>query len=252
MSSDIQYCDAPAFAAQNTHALAYRRIGGAGPGLVFCGGLKSDMDGSKAQALHAFAKTNGSPFVRFDYFGHGASSGRFRDGTIGRWTRDTLQIIDEQTEGPQILIGSSMGGWTSLLAALARPDRIKALILIAPAPDFTEALMWSRFDEAARRAIMEDGIYYEPSDYEEPYEISRELIEDGRKHLLLGGPINMTCPVRILHGALDTSVPFSHVQSLFGALAGGDVIMTLIKDGDHSLSRDPDISRLIQTAEEFI
>lgn len=261
------FLSSPAFASVDNNQIAYKmtaeknakknakKNAGRGalksPGLIWCGGLKSDMEGSKATALHDWAAHEGHRYVRFDYFGHGASSGRFRDGTVSRWTDDTLQVIDELTEGPQILIGSSMGGWTSLLAAMARPDRVKGLLLIAPAPDFTEKLMWARFDEHIRKTIMEEGIYYEPSDYDEPYEISRDLILDGRENQILDTPIKFDGPVRILQGLRDTSVPPEHAQKVVEAITSEDIELTLVKNGDHSLSQPHDIDRLIRTVKEL-
>ncbi len=252
---NVKYLSSSAYGGLKQNQIAYKQSDGQGPGIIWCGGLKSDMDGSKASALHTWAETQGRAFTRFDYFGHGKSSGRFRDGTISRWAADTVQVIDALTPtkqfGPQIIVGSSMGGWTTLLAALARPERIHALVLLAPAPDFTEKLMWANFSEDIRKTIMEDGIYYEPSDYDEPYEISRELILDGRDNLLLDAPINITCPVRIIHGMKDTSVPYTHAQKVADALESKDVKLTLVKNGDHSLSGEDDIERMINTMEEL-
>ncbi|PHR61578.1 MAG: alpha/beta hydrolase [Robiginitomaculum sp.] len=245
----VKYLTAPAFADQEINKIAYCKNQGKsdGAGIIWCGGLKSDMEGSKALALHDWAKAQDRSYVRFDYFGHGKSTGRFRDGTVSRWAQDTVHVIDELTSGDQIIVGSSMGGWTALLAALARPERVKALVLIAPAPDFTEKLMWARFDDTIRKTIMEDGIYYEPSDYDEPYEISRELIVDGRENQLLDAPISFNGPVRILQGMQDTSVPWAHAQKLLDVVTSNDMEMTLVKDGDHSLSRESDIERLLKT-----
>ena len=245
----VDFLDSPAFGGLDSNKIAYCRTQNTGTGVVWCGGLKSDMEGSKATALHGWAERQGRNYVRFDYFGHGASTGRFRDGTVTRWTQDTVQVIDELTQGPQILVGSSMGGWTALLAALARSDRVKALVLIAPAPDFTQKLMWAGFNEDIRKTIMDEGIYYEPSDYDEPYEISRELILDGRNNLLLDAEIKFDGPVRILHGLKDTSVPWQHAQRLMDALRSEDVEMTLVKNGDHSLSEERDIKRLLAKVE---
>ncbi len=249
---DVKYLSAPDFGAAQDNKIAYCESAGTGPGLIWCGGLKSDMDGSKALALHDWAEAQGRNYIRFDYFGHGASTGRFRDGTITRWAADTVQVIDELTEGPQILVGSSMGGWVSLLAALARPERVKGLLLIAPAPDFTEKLMWAGFSDEIRKTIMEEGIYYEPSDYDEPYEISRELIEDGRKNQILDAPIDFAGPVRILQGMKDSSVPWQHAQKLIGALTSNDVEMTLVKNGGHSLSELEDIKRMLQVMKNIV
>src|SRR5215510_15992634 len=191
--------------------LAYRRLGaraGDGrPGIVFLSGFASDMTGTKGTALAAWAQERGQMFLRFDYSGHGQSSGRFRDGTIGRWTADALAVIDTLTTGPQILVGSSMGGWIMLLAALARHDRIAGLVGIAAAPDFTEDLMWDRMSAAQREALARDGVIHQPSKYAEAqYEIGRALIEDGRRHLLLRGRIDIRCPIRLLHGMADPDV----------------------------------------------
>jgi len=218
------------------------------PGLVFCGGFMSDMTGTKATALEAYAREQGLAFVRFDYLGHGGSSGAFADGTIGRWAEDAVAVIDEVTEGPQVLIGSSMGGWIMLLAALARPARIAGLVGIAPAPDFTEDLMWSRYDTQVRATLERDGVYREPSTYsEEPYPITLRLIEDGRDHLLLRGPIGLACPLRILHGMRDEEVPWQIALRLTERIESKDVEVTLVKDGDHRLSEPRDLARLFDT-----
>lgn len=250
-----QYLSSPSFGEDGEQKIAYQKLGAkagaTGSGVIWCGGLKSDMEGSKAIALQEWAGERGHAYVRFDYYGHGKSTGRFRDGMISRWAQDTVQVIDGLSQGPQILVGSSMGGWTALLAALARPERVKALVLIAPAPDFTEKLMWAGFDGNIRKTIMEEGIYYEPSDYDEPYEISRELILDGRKNLLLDGPINFGGPVRILQGMQDTSVPWQHAQKLIDALTSEDVEMTVVKNGDHSLSGEQDMKRLFRVMESL-
>lgn len=250
--NNVKYLKASAYGGLDENRIAYKQSKGDGPGIIWCGGLKSDMDGSKASALHNWADAQARAFLRFDYFGHGKSSGEFRRGTISRWAADTVQMIDELTDGPQIIVGSSMGGWTTLLAALARPERIKALVLLAPAPDFTEKLMWANFSDEIRATIMDEGIYYEPSDYDEPYEISRELILDGRKNLLLDAPIKIKCPVRIIQGMNDTSVPYSHASKVMKALTSDDVELTLVKNGDHSLSGEADIKRLIYVIDQII
>lgn len=221
----------------------------AGPtGLVWLGGFKSDMTGTKAQALAGWAEANGRALLRFDYFAHGASSGDFAEATVGRWLDDALAAFDELTEGPQVLVGSSMGGWIALLTALARPERVKALVLIAPAPDFTEELMWKDFSDEVREILLAEGVYRRPSEYdEEPYEITMRLIEEGRDHLLLGGPIALALPVRILQGMADADVPWTHAMRLVEALVSDDVTIHLSKAGDHRLSTPGDIARLTQT-----
>jgi len=235
--------------------LAYRqRQGQIGSAQVmFLSGFRSDMDGTKAQALDDLAASLGFGLTRFDYFGHGQSSGDFSDGTIGRWRADTLAMLDERTDGPQILVGSSMGGWLALLAALARPDRVKALILIAPAPDFTEKLMWPSLDATARDQIMTHGYFAQASAYADaPTIITRQLIEEGRAHLILDRPINLHCPIRIVQGMKDPDVPWRHALSLVDSLAGPDVTLTLIKDGDHRLSRPQDLDILAQLLKDAI
>jgi pimeloyl-ACP methyl ester carboxylesterase len=220
------------------------------PGLVFLGGFMSDMTGSKALALEAFAAARGQAFVRFDYFGHGASSGRFEEGCIGRWAEDAIAVLDELTQGPQILVGSSMGGWIMLLAALARPDAAAGLVGIAAAPDFTETLMWHAFTPEIRATLERDGVYYEPSDYgEAPYPITRHLIEDGRTHLLMDKQIDIDCPVRLIHGLADPDVPYALSLDLMARLRSTDVEVTLVKDGGHRLSEPHDLARMTRTVE---
>ncbi len=230
--------------------LAWRVVAGAAPTVVWLGGFMSDMTGTKAQALADWALASGRAYVRFDYLGHGQSGGAFRDGTITRWRGDALAVIDALTEGPLVLVGSSMGGWISCLAALSRPERIAAMVLIAPAADFTEKLMWARMDAAARHAIERDGMWMRPSDYGDPYPITRGLMEDGRRWSILPGPVGVTCPVRILQGGADPDVPWRHALELATALEAEDLVFTLIRDGDHRLSRPQDIARLIAAVEE--
>lgn len=228
--------------------LAYRLRPGPGKrhGLLWLGGFRSDMAGSKATALDGFARECGLRFLRFDYFGHGLSDGAFEDGTIGRWLEDTLLIIDTAAEGPQILIGSSMGAWIALLAARARRERVKALILIAPAADFTETLMWANFSEKARVELRERGVtYLEPTpSAAEPCPITRALIEGGRDHLLLDKPIRFDGPVRILQGMADDQVPWQHAIKVLDALTTRDAVLSLVKEGDHNLSDPRNIARL--------
>ena len=228
--------------------IAYHKTDGEGPGIVFLGGFRSDMTGTKAQALEAYCRAANRAFVRFDYFGHGSSSGDFTDGTIGRWAEDAICVLDEITDGPQILIGSSMGGWIMLLAALARPARVGALIGIAAAPDFTETLMWQRYPEEVRETLRRDGVYFQPTPYEEgPYAITLKLIEEGRNHLLLERAIDISCPVHLIQGMADDAVPWRHALAITENLASERVTLTLVKDGDHRLSRDEDLARLMRT-----
>ena len=212
---------------------------------MFLPGFRSDMNGIKATALAGHCRTRDHAFLCFDYFGHGASSGDFRAGTIGRWLEDALAVIDGLTEGPLILVGSSMGGWIALLAALARPGRVKALIGIAPAPDFTEDLIWARLSEAQRRELLERGELAAASAYEaDPIPITLRLVEEGRRHLLLRGPIRLSCPVRLLHGMEDPDVPYQTSLRLLERLTGTEAVVELIEDGDHRLSRPQDLTRL--------
>jgi esterase/lipase len=228
-----------------------------GPGLFWLGGFKSDMKGTKAEALDRWAEDNGRACLRFDYSGHGESGGDFLDGTIGRWLEESLAVYRAFATGPQVVIGSSMGGWLALLLA-ARLRAVKdaaplaGMVLIAPAVDFTEVLMWQQFPAAIKREIEEKGVWTRPSDYEEGgYPITRGLIEEGRNHLLLGGMIDNRFPVHILQGAQDPDVPWRHAADLVSHFTGGDVVLTLIKDGDHRLSRPEDIERLIAAVKEF-
>jgi pimeloyl-ACP methyl ester carboxylesterase len=243
--------------ASSERSIAVRRDEGAGPGLFWLGGFKSDMKGTKAEALSQWARQNGRACVRFDYSGHGESGGDFRDGTIGRWLEESLAVFTAYAEGPQVVIGSSMGGWIALLLLreLRRRQNNKAsvagLVLIAPAVDFTEVLMWQRFPAKVKREMEEQGFWLRPSEYGEPYPITRALIEDGRNHLLLGSMIETGCPVRILQGVQDADVPWNHAVELTSRLAQDDVVLTLVKDGDHRLSRPEDIERLIKAVAEF-
>jgi pimeloyl-ACP methyl ester carboxylesterase len=241
------------------HAIAVRQQDGALPGLFFLSGYKSDMKGTKAEALAHWAETEGRGSVRFDYSGHGESEGKFTDGTIGRWLDDSLAVFDACCRGRQIVIGSSMGGWLALLmvkALRARgttgPATIAGLVLLAPAVDFTEELMWKRFTSEIKRELAEKGVWQRPSAYSaEPYLVTSRLIEEGRNHLLLGGMIETGCAVRILQGIEDPDVPWKHAVELTSRLACDDVVLTLVKDGDHRLSRPEDIERLIAAVAEF-
>ncbi|MEQ8404693.1 MAG: alpha/beta hydrolase [Oceanicaulis sp.] len=224
--------------------LAYVRHGGEGPGVMFLGGYASDMGGTKAMHLDAWARGAGRAFVRFDYFGHGASSGAFEDATITRWRGDALAALDQLTDGPQILVGSSMGGWMALLTALARPERVKALVLIAPAPDFTEKLMWAGLPFHVKQAIEADGRWEQPSPYGGTSVITKRLIEDGAQWSILDEPIAIDAPVRILQGWRDPDVPWDHAVRLLEALQSDDVALHLSKSGDHRLSSEADLARL--------
>jgi len=242
--------------------LAWRRIdakaaGKDRPGIVWLGGFKSDMLSTKAERISQWAIANGRAFLRFDYSGHGESEGEFTRGTIGQWAAQSHAMIRKLTKGPQILVGSSMGGWISLLvarelAALGETERLAGLVLIAPAVDFTEELMWQQLPEAARLEIETKGFWMRPTQYApEPYPITRALIEDGRNHLLFGGVIRAHCPVHILQGMQDPDVPWSHALKLVEHLAGDPVALTLVKDGDHRLSREEDIERLLRAISEI-
>jgi len=221
-------------------------MAGKAPGVVFLTGFVSDMTGAKALALEDFCRARGQAFLRFDYFGHGSSSGKFLDGAIGRWKDDAITVLDELTTGPQVLVGSSMGGWIMLLTALARPDRVAGLLGIASAPDFTEDLVFSAFTPAQKKALEEDGRVAVPNDYDdgEDYIITRALIEDGRAHLILRGPIPFERPVRLIHGLEDKDVPWRTSQRISERLTGTDVEVTLVKGGGHRLSEPQDLRRL--------
>ena len=255
-------------------SIAVRQCPGRAPGLFWLGGFKSDMQGTKAQALDVWAQTQGRALTRFDYSGHGESGGSFTDGTIGRWLEESLAVFAACCGGPQVVIGSSMGGWLALLLGreLARQGApasahftqvavtpqvpfnpyVAALVLIAPAVDFTEALMWRRFSPEIQRQIEQTGAWERPTRYgEAPYPITRALIEEGRRHLLLDGMIETGCPVRILQGVQDPDVPWQHAVDLTARLAQDDVVLTLVKDGDHRLSRPEDMERLLAAVAEF-
>jgi pimeloyl-ACP methyl ester carboxylesterase len=237
-------------ATPDGETIAYHQSPGEGTGLIWLGGFKSDMEGSKVLTLERWARAAGRPFTRFDYFGHGVSSGAFRDGTISRWRDDALRILDEVAEGPQILIGSSMGGWIASLVALARPARVKGIVFVAPAPDFTEQLMWAGFSDDVKAEIMDKGEWLSPSEYGfDPYPITRALIEDGRANCIMTGSIAIDCPVRILQGMRDPDVPWTHALSFAEQLTSEDVTCTLIKDGDHRLSDEQNLARLVDTVE---
>ncbi|MEZ5752654.1 MAG: alpha/beta hydrolase [Paracoccaceae bacterium] len=232
--------------------LAYCQTAGSGPGIVFLGGFKSDMTGTKAQFLEGWAREQGRAFLRFDYSGHGASSGAFLDGCIGDWFEDALDVITTLTQGPQVLVGSSMGGWISLLVARTIPERVAALVGIAAAPDFTEDSMWEGFDAEQRAALAREGFVDLPSDYaDEPYRITRRLIEDGRNQLVLRRPLSLPFPVRLLQGSADTDVPPAVALRLFDHAQSPDLRLTLVKGADHRFSEPANLALLGQTLSEL-
>jgi pimeloyl-ACP methyl ester carboxylesterase len=242
--------------------IAVRQRDGAPLGLFWLGGFKSDMRGTKAEALDAWAAAHGRACTRFDYSGHGESGGTFAEGTIGRWLEESAAVFTTCCQGPQVVIGSSMGGWLALLLMRelrrrekegpASPAAVAGLVLIAPAVDFTEELMWKRFPAAIKREIEEKGSWSRPSAYsDEPYLITRDLIVEARDHLLFGNLIETGCPVRILQGVKDEDVPWDHTVELVSRFARDDVVLTLVKDGDHRLSRPEDIERLLSAVAEF-
>jgi pimeloyl-ACP methyl ester carboxylesterase len=245
---------------RDERSIAIRSREGVAPALFWLGGFNSDMKGTKAEAVDAWAAQHGRAFTRFDYSGHGESGGDFGQGTIGRWLEESVAVFST-LHGAQIVIGSSMGGWISLLLAreLKRLEeagnpvaaRIAGMVLIAPAPDFTEELMWKQFPPEVKREIEEKGSWRRPSAYaDQGYLITKNLIEDGRKHLVLGGLIETGCPVRILQGVQDEDVPWRHAVELVSRIARDDVVLTLVKDGDHRLSRPEDIARLLDAIAE--
>ncbi len=242
----------------NPRRLAMRWRAGKGPGIVWLGGFKSNMLSSKAARLDGFAAAQGRSCLRFDYSGHGQSGGLFEDGVIGAWLAESLAMLRQQTQGPQIVVGSSMGGWIALLVAralekLGETARLHGMVLIAPAVDFTEALLWPRMPEAARRDIETKGVWMRPSDYStEPYPVTRALFEDGRRHLLLDGTVRSYCPVHILQGLRDPDVPWRHAMKLVEHMHGDPVTVTTIADGDHRLSREEDIARLLAAVQALI
>ncbi len=230
-------------------SLAWRRVEGAGPTVVWLGGFRSDMTGTKAQALAEWAAKAERDFLRFDYFGHGASSGAFAHGTITRWRADALAVIDALTEGPLVLVGSSMGGWLACLAALARPERLAGVVLLAPAADFPQALIAPQMDAAARCELETTGVWLRPSDYGDPDPITREFLDDAARWSILPGPIGLGAPVRILQGGADDAVPWRHALALAEAIEDQDLVFTLVRDGDHRLSQPQDLVRMIAAVE---
>lgn len=232
--------------------LAYKKVDGKGPTVVFFAGLMSDMEGSKALALDAFCQSRGQAYVRFDYSGHGQSSGDFTDGTIGAWKEDALAIIDQVTMGDLILVGSSMGGWIGLLCATELKERVKGFVGLAAAPDFTKELCWDQYSDEIKDVLRRDGVYYEACDYgDEPYAMTLKLLQEGNDHLIMNGKIDLECPVRLLQGMKDTDVPPNTAQRISNLLTSEDVVITYVKNGDHRLSTDSDLKRLCQTVKEI-
>lgn len=228
-----------------TRRLAFHKVEGNGPTVVFLGGYKSDMTGTKALALQDWAVAQGLAFLRFDYSGHGQSSGTLADGCIGDWRDDAAAVISAQADGPLVLVGSSMGGWISLLLAREMPERVAGLVGLAAAPDFTTDI-WNAMNPAQRNTVLRDGQIEEPSDYGEPYVYTRRLIEDGRRQRILDRPLHLPFPVRWLQGTADTAVPVATALRLMEHATGPDIRLTLIKDADHRLST-PDCLELIST-----
>lgn len=261
MTDSAAFDQEPAFievgSGSAARKIAVRARAGGGPGLFWLGGFNSDMTGTKAVALDAWAGEHHRACVRFDYSGHGESGGAFIDGTIGRWLEESIAVFDQFCSGPQVVIGSSMGGWMALLLAraIARRPAVRAslagLVLIAPAPDFTEQLMWNGLSPEVQQEIQTKGVWMRPSQYGDPYPITRALIEEGRNHLLLGSAIEVGCPVRILQGAQDPDVPWQHAFALTQRLPTDDVVLTMVQDGDHRLSRPQDIARIIAAVAEI-
>lgn len=241
------------FTTPHGSKIAYHHHEGSSPTVVFFGGFMSDMQGTKATALETHCKAQGYGFLRFDYSGHGLSSGKFEEGTIGLWAKDAIELIRATIKGDMLIIGSSMGGWTGLLAALEFKARLKAFIGIAAAPDFTERLMWASYSDAQKSELKKKGKIETPSDYsDEPYVISYDLIKDGRKHLLLDAPINLDMPVRLIHGEKDMDVPCSTSLAISRQLTSDDVEIILVKGGGHSLSEPRDIKRLMGVLDQLV
>ncbi|MFN5997521.1 MAG: alpha/beta hydrolase [Paracoccaceae bacterium] len=233
--------------------IAYHHTPGKGPGVVFLGGFRSDMTGTKAQALQAWAEAEGRSFLRFDYSGHGQSHGAFVDGAISDWRDDAATVIEVLTEGPQILVGSSMGGWIALLLARDLGPRITGFVGIAAAPDFTERMWEAEFTLAERTSLLEDGVFLRPTGYsEEPYPITLRLIEDGRQNLVMNGPLHLAMPVRLLQGSADSDVPPAVAISLFHQISSPDLRLTLVKDADHRFSTPPCLAMITEAVEDVL
>lgn len=232
--------------------IAYHFTQGEGPCVVFLGGLKSDMEGTKAVHLEDWARETGRAFLRFDYSGHGQSSGQFEEGCIGDWHRDTLAVVDALTEGSLVPVGSSMGGWQALLLARARPERLAGLVTIAAAPDFTEDGWWDSFDADQRAALEAQGRVALPSDYMEPYVVTKRMIEDGRAHLVLRDPLELPCRVRMLQGTADTAVSVATATRLMAHASSPDMQLLLVKDADHRFSDGPCLALIERAVEDVL
>jgi pimeloyl-ACP methyl ester carboxylesterase len=233
--------------------LAYHRLPGKEPGVVFLGGFRSDMTGSKAMHLQAWAEASGRAFLRFDYSGHGQSRGAFLDGAISDWREDAAALIDTLTEGPQVLVGSSMGGWIALLLARERPERVAGLVGIAAAPDFTETMWDQEFTLADRTHLLEEGMILRPSDYsDDPYPITRRLIEDGKHNLVLNTPLALPLPVRLLQGTADTDVPMAVALQLLDHIASPDLQLALVQGADHRFSSLACLTLISRTVEDLL
>ena len=250
--------DKPDFLDVHGAPIAVRRLSGREPGIVWLGGFRSDMLGTKAQALHEWAAGNGRAFLRHDYSGHGESGGAFADGTISKWLGESLAVFQRFSNGRQILVGSSMGAWIALrmiqeLHKIDAGERVAGLVLLAPAPDFTVELMEPQLSKAQKRDLAKKGFFEERSDYsDDPYVYTRGLIEDGRDNRVMTGPINTHCPVHVLQGMMDPDVPHGHALKLVGCMPADDVTLSLIPDGDHRLSRPQDLALLIRAVEAII
>ncbi|MBA3446186.1 MAG: alpha/beta hydrolase [Pseudaminobacter sp.] len=248
----------PEFIDVSATKIAVRRLPGKEPGIAWLGGYRSDMMGTKAEALHQWAAAGGGAFLRHDYSGHGESGGAFADGTISKWLEESLAVFRRFGAGRQILVGSSMGAWIALrmiqeLHAIGEGERVAGLVLLAPAPDFTFELIEPSLTESQRRDLAEKGFFEEPSEYSaEPYFYTRALIEDGRENRVMTGPIDTHCPVHILQGMADADVPHEHALKLVSCMPADDVTLSLIPDGDHRLSRPQDLALLIRAVEAIL
>lgn len=232
--------------------IAYNQSEGRGTGVVFLGGFRSDMQGTKAVALEEWARSQGRPFLRFDYSGHGESSGNFEEGAIGDWFADASAAISALTQGPQVLVGSSMGGWIALLLARAMPQKIAGLVTVAAAPDFTEQGFWAGFTKVQRARLIADGKIEIPSDYDAPYAITHRLIEDGRAHLVMQQPLDLPFPVRLLQGTMDADVPMEWALDLLEHATGTDIRLTLVKGADHRFSTPDCLAQITTSVEEVL